>query len=159
MTPNPDPAAKYEMTTTRLLDAPIKLVFDAWVDPGHVSAWWGPEGFTTTVKTWKARAGAPILIDMNAPDGTVYPMGGRFVEVTPPGKIVFTASALDHDGAPIFENLNTILLTEEDGKTRLALHVQVTSMRPDAEQYLVGMKVGWGQSLDRLENFVAEGSG
>jgi uncharacterized protein YndB with AHSA1/START domain len=148
-------AASYEMTTTRIFNVPRKLVFEAWTNPKYLALWWGPAGFTTTLRKWDVRKGGAILLDMNAPNGVVYPMSGRFEEVTPPERIAFTSQALDKAGNPIFECLNTISLLDEGAKTRITVHARVLSMRPDATQYLNGQKKGWGQSLDRLEAFVA----
>jgi uncharacterized protein YndB with AHSA1/START domain len=138
-----------------MFDAPRDLVFKAWTDPIHLAKWWGPSGFTTTLKTWEPRSGGAILLDMNAPNGAVYPMSGRFTEVNPSVKLVFTSSALDQQGNAIFEVLNSISLAEEGGKTKLTLHTRVLSKRPEADQYLKGQKAGWTQSLDRLAMLVA----
>jgi uncharacterized protein YndB with AHSA1/START domain len=148
--------AEYEMTTTRFLGAPRELVFKAWTDPKLLAQWWGPNGFTTTMKEWFPKAGGSILLNMNAPNGTVYPMGGKFVEVKPPETVVFESAALDPEGKAIFEVLNSITLAEEGKGTRLTIHAKVLRMRPEARQYLNGQKVGWSQSLDRLEAFVTK---
>jgi uncharacterized protein YndB with AHSA1/START domain len=153
-TKKPDEGAKYEMTTTRLLGAPRALVFQAWTDPELLAKWWGPGGFTTTVKKWFPEIGGAILLDMNAPNGAIYPMNGKFVEVTPPETIVFEGAALDPEGEAIFEVLNSVTLAEEGSGTRLTLHAKVLRMRPEARQHLNGQKVGWSQSLDRLEALV-----
>ncbi len=39
-----------EIVATRILDAPRELVYRMWTDPYHLMNWWGPRGFTTTVK-------------------------------------------------------------------------------------------------------------
>ncbi len=59
-----------------------------------------------------ARVGGAIRIDMRAPDGVVYPMSGRFIEIDPPHRLVFVTAALDGDGRPMFEVLNTVTFTE-----------------------------------------------
>lgn len=39
---------------TRLYDAPVKTVWEAWTDPVHLAKWWGPRGFTITrLNIWK----------------------------------------------------------------------------------------------------------
>jgi uncharacterized protein YndB with AHSA1/START domain len=144
----------HELTLVRVFDAPRKIVFEAWTNPKHLAEWWGPAGFTTTMNAWEAKKGGHIHIAMNAPNGEVYPMGGTFIEVKPPGKIEFTASALNPKGEAIFENLTTVLLEETGGKTTLTLRTKVLSMRPEAAQYLAGQKKGWSQSLVRLEALV-----
>ena len=38
------------IVTTRMFDAPRELVFEAWTNPKHLVQWWGPNGFTTTIR-------------------------------------------------------------------------------------------------------------
>jgi uncharacterized protein YndB with AHSA1/START domain len=144
------------MEMTRVFDAPRKVVFAAWTDPKQVTQWWGPTGFTTPVCELDARPGGAILIHMRAPDGTVYPMSGVYREVVPPERLVFTATPLDKDGKPMFENLNTVIFSERDGKTTVALRVEVVKSSAEAEQYLAGMEMGWKMTLDRLGEFVGK---
>jgi uncharacterized protein YndB with AHSA1/START domain len=145
-----------ELEMTRVFDAPRKVVFAAWTDPKQVAQWWGPKGFTNPVCELDARPGGAILIHMRAPDGTVYPMSGVYKEIVPPDKIVFTATPLDKDGKAMFENLNTVIFSEHEGKTTVTLRVKVVKSSAAAEQHLAGMEMGWGMSLDRLGAFVTK---
>ncbi len=143
-----------EITFTRVFDAPRDLVFACWTDPRHLAAWWGPHHFTNGRCEADARKGGAIHIDMRAPDGTVYPMAGRFEEITPPDRIVFTAFPLDAQGKPMFSTLNTITLTEKDGKTVQVNTARVLNATEAAAPHLQGMEVGWTQTLERLETYV-----
>jgi uncharacterized protein YndB with AHSA1/START domain len=143
-----DPAQ--ELVLTRVFDAPRALVFAAWTDPKRLAEWWGPRGFTNPRCEADARAGGAIRIDMRAPDGAVYPMDGRFREVTPPERLVFTSAALDETGKPLFTVLNSVAFAEERGKTVLTLRARVIETTDRAAPYLKGMEAGWTQSLERL---------
>jgi uncharacterized protein YndB with AHSA1/START domain len=143
-----------EMSLTRRVQAPVDVVFGAWTDAKQLAEWWGPKGFTNPVCEADARVGGAIRIHMRAPDGTVYPMTGRFVEIDRPHRLVFMTAALDSDGKAMFEILNTVTFTAIAGGTEIALVAQVTSTTPAAPQYLAGMSQGWGQTLDRLAAFV-----
>jgi uncharacterized protein YndB with AHSA1/START domain len=141
---------------TRVFDAPRKVVFAAWTDPKQVAEWWGPKGFTNPVCELDVRPGGAILIHMRAPDGVVYPMSGVYKEIVPPEKIVFTSIALDKDGKAMFENLNTVIFSERDGKTIVQLRTEVLKSSAAAEQPLAGMEMGWNMTLDRLEAHVGK---
>lgn len=144
-------AAPRELLLTRLFAAPRHLVFKAWTDAKHVARWWGPRGFTNPVCQWDARPGSPIRVDMTGPDGTVYPMGGVFHEVVEPERIVFTSTAhMSAEGPPAFEVHNTVTFAEEAGKTKVTVHAVVVKAQPGTDQAFLGMREGWGQSLDRL---------
>ena len=145
-----------ELSLTRRFVAPPEEVFRTWIDAKQLAKWWGPKGFTNPVCEVDARIGGAMLIDMRSPDGVVYPMTGRFMEIDRPHRLVFVTAAIDDDGKPMFKVLNTINLTRVDGGTEMSLVARVMTSSPAAPQYLAGMSQGWSQSLDRLTAFVVE---
>ncbi len=145
-----------ELVLTRVFDAPRELVFKAWTDPKCVAQWWGPHGFSNPVCELDLRPGGAILIHMRGPDGTVYPMTGVYQEVVAPERLVFTSAALDADGNPLFEVLNTVTFAEQSGKTKQTLWARVITRTAKAAPYLVGMEAGWTQSLERLAESLAK---
>ena len=154
--PDTERSADRGLTMTRTFDAPRDLVFKAWIDPSHVAQWWGPHGFTMPVCELDARPGGAIRMHMRGPDGTVYPMTGVYKEVVEPERLVFTGAALDEEGKPLFEVLNTVTFAEHGGKTTLTLEARVLMATAEADPYLSGMEAGWTQTLERLATFFAE---
>jgi len=148
-------SAGRELIITLIIDAPRALVFKAWTDPKHVARWWGPHGFTNPVCELDVRSDGTIRIHMCGPDGTLYPMSGVYREVVEPGRLVFTSAALDEEGNPLFEVLNTVTMAERGGKTTLTVQARVAKSTAEAAPYLEGMEAGWTQSLERLEAYVA----
>jgi uncharacterized protein YndB with AHSA1/START domain len=140
-----------ELVLKRVFNAPRERVWKAWTDPRQLAQWWGPAGFTNPVCEADVRPGGAIRIDMRGPDGTVYPMTGVYREVVAPERLVFTASALDEKGRPLFEVLNTVTFAKQGGKTLLTVRAQVVNKTAGADAYLEGMEEGWSQSLVRLE--------
>jgi len=148
-----------ELTLTRTFNAPRDLVFRAWTDPELLSQWWGPNGVTTPVCEVDAVIGGKLNIVMLAGEelgpmaGAEWPMTGVYREITPPEKIVYDASPVV-EGQPIMDTLNTVTFEEENGKTKLTLHIAVTRITPAADGPLAGMEMGWNQSLDKLVSYV-----
>jgi uncharacterized protein YndB with AHSA1/START domain len=141
-----------ELTLTRIFNAPRELVFNAWINPNHLSQWWGPKDFTNPVCELDLRPGGAILIHMTAPDGTMMPNKGIFHEIIEPERLVFTTSAFEDDqGIPQLEVLNTVIFAQHEiNKTKLTLHAVVLKATPEMEGSLSGMNQGWNESLDRL---------
>ena len=165
LTQNVDKLGKYliseyvvpkELTITRVIDAPLGLVWQAWTDEKQLAQWWGPKGFTNPVCEWKAQSKGRIYIEMKAPDGTIYPMDGQFHEVIQNEKLVFTSAALDDNGARLFDIFNTITFREEDGKTKLTLHFRILNVKADGQKKIAGMEIGWNMSLDKLNDFTKQ---
>lgn len=148
-------SAQREMTMERVISAPRKLVFEAWTDPSQLQKWWGPKGFTNPVCDVDPIPGGNILIHMKAADGVVYPMDGQFHEIVEPDKLVFTTAALDKNGKRLFEVLNTVTFSEENGKTKLHLHAAVSNISEEGRPYIDGMDDGWNQSIDRLNEHIS----
>ena len=72
-----------EIALTRLYNAPVKAVWDAWIDPAQVAQWWGPRGFSITTKHKHVRPGATWEYTMHGPDGVDYPNIATYHEVEP----------------------------------------------------------------------------
>jgi uncharacterized protein YndB with AHSA1/START domain len=151
-------ASKYpDLVITRVFDAPREQVWKAWTEPNQMAKWWGPHNFTNPVCEMDVRPQGAILIHMQGPEGPAFPMKGVFQEVVPPEKLVFTTQGLeDAKGGFGIETLSTVTFTEENGKTRLTLHVSIVKLAPEAAEALRGQKAGWNQSLDRLFGLLSE---
>jgi uncharacterized protein YndB with AHSA1/START domain len=78
-----------ELRITRLLDAPIELVWEVWTDPDHIKNWWGPDGFTNTIHKMDIHEGGEWLLTMHGPDGKSYPNKSIFTEVVKHKRIVY----------------------------------------------------------------------
>ena len=151
--PTEEPAVR-ELVITRVFDALRSLIFKAWVDPKHLAQWWGPHGFTNPVCELDVRPGGAIRIHMRGPDGTVYPMTGVYREIVEPERLVFTSAALDQEGQPLFEVLNTVIFAKQGGKTTLTTKARVVKSNDGAAPYLKGMEAGLTQTLECLAAFL-----
>ena len=151
-------ANKFDLVLDRVFDAPRELVWGAWTDQEQLTQWWGPGRFTNPVCRVDVRPGGAIYIEMRAPNGTIYPMSGTFLEVVAPERIVFSSGALDAEGKVLFEIMTTVTFSDLGGKTALKLEAKILSETALAPQHLAGMEQGWNQSLDRLGELVTKGS-
>ena len=102
-----------EIVATRVFDAPRELVFQTWIDPKHLSNWWGPRGFTTTTLEMDARPGGVWRHIMHG-YGRDFPNEIVFLEVVKPERLVY-----DHVSEPRFTM--TVTFVEDAGKTRVTV--------------------------------------
>src|SRR5437762_5468671 len=65
-----DNTADREINISRLLHAPIELVWEVWTNPEHIKNWWGPNGFTNTITKMEVEPGGEWDLVMHGPDGT-----------------------------------------------------------------------------------------
>lgn len=73
-----------------LFDATPENVFNAWTDRTAFMSWYGPQGFTTTFCEMDVRVGGAWRACIQSPTGEEYWMKGRYVEIVPPHRLVFT---------------------------------------------------------------------
>ncbi|MDB5076604.1 MAG: hypothetical protein JWO42_2783 [Chloroflexi bacterium] len=142
------------LVITHIFEAPREVVWEAWTKPEHLAEWWGPEEFTNPTCEIDVRPEGAIRIDMRGPDGTVYPMTGRFIEVVKPERLVFSNTPLDNAGNILFELMLTAEFTDNGNTTTLRLTSQVISETPAAAQYLGGMETGLKMSLSKLDRML-----
>jgi uncharacterized protein YndB with AHSA1/START domain len=103
-----------EVVVTRTFDAPARLVFEAWSNAELFRQWWVPRSLGATIET----------CEMDVRTGGTYRLGfgggmdffGRYIEVTPPSRIVWTNEEGGEDGS-----VTTVTLEEQDGRTRLVM--------------------------------------
>jgi uncharacterized protein YndB with AHSA1/START domain len=129
-------------------------VWNAWTDPKQVSQWWGPHGFTAPKVELDVRPGGELKIEMQGPDGTVYPSPGVFREVSEPDRLVMSMRLVNDEGESLIEALQTVMFAEENGKTRVTLEVELVHVAPEAADAAAGAKEGWDETLDRLEEYL-----
>ena len=76
-----------EIVMSRVISAPRELVFEAFTQVRHLSRWWGPEGFSTTTRSFEFRVGGAWDFVMHGPDGTDYQEWITWREIVPPERI------------------------------------------------------------------------
>lgn len=142
-----------ELKLTRLYDAPVKLVWDAWTDPKKAAKWWGPRGFSITTHSKDLRPGGQWNYTMHGPDGVDYPNMTTYYEVEKYAKLVYDHGANENQ-PPLFRV--TVLFTEVKGKTKMDMTMTLSSPEA-AEQIAKFIKAAGGNSTwDRLAEYLSE---
>lgn len=76
-----DPAR--EIYSARILRAPVEGVYEAFSNPEILARWWGPEGFTNTIREFDLRPGGRWLLTMHGPGKGHYENASVFEHVEP----------------------------------------------------------------------------
>ena len=141
-----------EIVMTRVFNAPRHLVFEAWTNPKYVPQWMlGPPGWTMPVCEIDLRPGGEWHFVWRKSDGTEMGMRGVYREIKPPERLVFT----ELWGGNWPETLNTLVLSEQDGKTTLTSTVLYPSKEARDAALKTGMKDGVAESYNRLADYLA----
>ncbi len=151
-----------EITFERTYDAPIEKVWQAWTNPERLKQWWGPDNVSIPECQVDLRVGGRFYIVMEAGEamgeykGTRWPMEAKFTAVEPNSRLAYAAKAWTQgdEDATLIDQTHELNFSEENGKTKMVLNVRVNSVGPKAGAAIQGMKYGFGQQFDKLDNFL-----
>jgi uncharacterized protein YndB with AHSA1/START domain len=148
---------KEDLVITRVFDAPLKRVWQAWSEPEYLKKWWGPKEYSCPDCEIEFRVGGKYLYSMQGTDGKKIWITGNYKEIIPNQKIVFTDSFSDEKGNIVpsedygmqgipLEMIVTVNLEEENGKTKMTI---IHEGFPAGEHHK-GANIGWNSSFDKM---------
>ena len=135
-----------ELVVTRTFDAPARLVFEAWTRAELFKQWWLPKSMGMTLRS----------IEMDVRTGGRYRLGfgdgmdffGRYLEVTPPARLVWTNEESGDAGS-----VTTVTFEEKNGKTLLVLRELYPSK--EALDAGAGAADAMGETFQQLDELLA----
>jgi len=135
--------------THLLLDAPIDLVWQVWIEPDHIRHWWGPDGFKSKIEKMEVTPGGDWIFTMHGPDGKVYPNKTIFREVVPMEKLV------QEHFAPNF--MATIQFEQRGKQTHVTWYkIYESDELYDLIERQYNAAEGFRQTIKRLINYLNE---
>ena len=140
-----------QILITREFDAPKELVYKAWTTPELVRRWWSGERGEMTVCEIDLRVGGRWRYAMIANEGFEVAFHGEYREIVSNERLVSTEA---YEGIPDADEhaaLNTLTLTEVDGRTILEVLVEHPTKQGRDMHIESGMEGGLQEALDRLE--------
>lgn len=147
-----------DLVITRIIDAPVEMVWKAWTEPENLMRWWGPKDFTSPACKLDLRVGGKYLFCMRDPDGKDYWSTGVFQEIIPLKRLVYTDSFADPDGKVVSASFYgmegsypkelLVIVTFEalDGKTQMTL--KHSGIPEGQHKEMAGL--GWNESIEKL---------
>jgi uncharacterized protein YndB with AHSA1/START domain len=139
-----------ELVVTRTLDGPPRLVFEAWTRPELFQRWWVPKSCGVSLLSCEldVRVGGRYrLVFSHA--GSTMEFFGRYLEVTPHSRLVWTNDEGGEDGA-----VTTVTFQEKGGQTLLVVHDLYPSKEALDGAIASGSTDGMPETLDQLEELL-----
>lgn len=140
-----------EIYITRVYDAPVKAVWDAWTDPKQAAQWWGPRGFTITTHSKELRVGGKWIYTMHGPDGVDWPNITVYHEVEKHSRLVYDHGATETQPA-LFRV--TVTFEETKGKTKMDMTMALATAEAAEETKKFIKKAGGNSTWDRLAEYL-----
>jgi uncharacterized protein YndB with AHSA1/START domain len=134
------------LVVRRTIGASADRIFDAWTQPEHLRAWWGPRPVTCSGAEVDLRVGGRYRIDNAIPDGSTVVIEGEFREIDRPRKLVYTWCM----GSDAHETSLVTVRFEERGT---GTEVVIVHERVPTEAARDSHDKGWKGCLDGLAAF------
>src|SRR5215470_8256047 len=149
--------ADREIVISRVIGAPRELVFEAFTSVRHLARWWGPDGFTTSTRSFEFRAGGVWDFVMHGPDGTDYPEWITWIEIVAPSRIALLHGEF-RDDPNTFESVLTF--SPEGPATRIEMRTvfPTRELRDQAVEKYHAIEAG-RQTLGNLAAYVVSNLG
>jgi uncharacterized protein YndB with AHSA1/START domain len=144
-----------ELIVTRTINAPARIVFEAWTTPELLKRWWAPKSFGVTLfeceQDLRLGGAYPFVFGRDPKSPEVFT--GRYLEVDPPARLVLTQryERMAHVG----EAVVTADFAEIEGRTHLTLLQLFPSKEALKGALASGMERGMRITLDQLDELVA----
>jgi len=137
---------------TQSIAAKPAEVFAAMRAPSRVARWWGPAGFTSTIRVFEFRPGGRWRFTLHGPDGTDYPNENRFVRIERDRLLEIDHISDDHHFVLTIE-------LEAQGASTLVEWRQTFDTVEHYRRVLPIVAVANDQNLERLAAEVRRGAG
>ena len=144
--------SELELVVTRTVNAPARLVFEAWTKAELFRRWWVPKSFGLPLLSCEmdVRVGGQYRLVFPHEDSTME-FFGTYLEVTPDSRLVWT-----NDEGDSGQTVTTVTFEENEGKTLLVVHDRY----PSKEAVDTGSTGAMPEALDQLDELLASlGSG
>ena len=140
-----------QILITREFNAPKELVYKAWTTPELVRRWWHANRGEMTVAEIDLRVGGGWRYVMIAEGFGEVGFHGEYREIVPNERIVSTEVYEGIPDAEAHAALDTMTLTEEEGRTTVSILVQHKSKEDRDAHIESGMEAGMQDAMDLLE--------
>ena len=141
-----------ELVVTRRVNAPARLVYQAWTTPALMEQWWVPKSFGITLLSCEmdVRTGGSyrFVFAMPGSDQTMA-FFGKYLEAVPNTRLVWTNEESD-EGA-----VSTVSFDERDGVTLVTVHEIYPSKEALDEAIASGSNGAWPEQFDALDVLLA----
>jgi uncharacterized protein YndB with AHSA1/START domain len=136
-----------ELVVTRTLDAPARLVFEAWTKAELFRQWWVPKSLGMSLLSCEmdVRVGGKYRLVFAHGDSQAA-FFGTYQEVVPQSRIVWTNEESDEG------SVTTVTFAEKDGKTFLVLHELYPSK--EALDAAGGASDSMGETFEQLDELL-----
>ena len=140
-----------ELVVTRTVNGPARIVFEAFTRPELFTRWWVPKSFGLSLLSCEldVRVGGTYRLVFSHSGSEPVAFFGRYVEVTPQSRLVWTNDEGGDGGA-----VTTVTFEEKDDRTLVVMHDLYPSKEALDAAIASGSTSGFGETFDQLDELL-----
>jgi len=140
-----------ELVVTRTVNGPARIVFEAFTRPELFKQWWVPKSFGLSLLSCEldVRVGGTYRLVFSHNGSEPMAFFGRYLEVTPHSRLVWTNDEGDEGGA-----VTTATFEEKGGTTLLVLHDLYPSKEALDAAIASGSTSGFSETFEQLDELL-----
>ena len=140
-----------ELVVTRTFNGPARIVFEAWTKPELFKRWWVPKSTSMSLLSCEmdVRVGGKYRLVFGNDASKPMEFFGRYIEVTPHSRLVWTNDEGDDGGA-----VTTVTFEEQGGKTLLVMHDLYPSKEALDAAIASGSTGGFSETFEQLDELL-----
>lgn len=141
-----------EFVVTRSFNGPAHIIFDAWTKPELLQRWWAPKSFGVSFLSCEAdvRTGGNYrFVFRHASSEQPIAFFGRYVDVTPRSRLVWTNDEGEEGGA-----VTTVTFEDTGSETLVVMHDLYPSKKALDNAIASGSTSGSGEQFEQLDQLL-----
>jgi len=140
-----------EVLSSRVIDAPINVIYNFFANAELLKTWWGPEGFTNTIHEFDLKPGGKWILTMHGPEKGNYENSSIFTKVVPNQLVAWTRLS-----QPLFD-MEVGFEALDDDQTLISFKMIFASVE-ECEKMRKFVAPKNEENFDRLQRVIKEGS-
>lgn len=143
--------SELELVASRIINGPSRLVFGAWANPELFQKWWVPKSAPIKLMSCEmdVRTGGTYRLKFSM-DAQTMEFFGKYLEVTPNSRLVWTNEEVGEDAAVI----TTATFQETNGATLVTVHDLYPSKEALDEAIATESIGALPEQLEQLEQLI-----
>ena len=147
-----------KILVTRLFEAPIEHVWNAWTESDLLDEWWAPKPWKTKTKKMNFREGGEWLYAMIGPDGTTMWAKMEFIAISKHKSFEVIDSFCDENGKKNLDFPSTVwknVFTAEGAGTRVDVEMTFSSVAAMEKIIEMGFEAGFTMAHANLDAYLS----
>ncbi len=145
---------------TRIFNAGIDLVWQAWTTPELLDQWWAPKPFASRTKVMNFEVGGRRFYAMVSPEGMERWVLQTYTSISPKTNFKMLNVFTDADGKPDPHGSDwDLTFNEQNSTTKVSIIIKNDSLERMEKMIEMGFKEGFAMTMQQMDDLLPTWAG